>query len=250
MAPHTQGRFKEALDAYATELRLQPMKFKDKKLNERIEKVHGEKMLRFHAQRGRIFFMIDSLDSARAEITTAIDGMKASMIRRNWLFFTSRRRCSSALGMIEERDIVRSRREPRTALRSGGSRILRRAYSPRTTPLRRATRERARRDGSRGPARAWRTFASLQICGCARARTTRRGRGCAARKAIAADPWYGAPRLLLARIADVEQYTDEAIDEYRKYLAIASRTDYQYLVTKDRLSKLTSTVATTGPVKP
>jgi Tfp pilus assembly protein PilF len=63
------------------------------------------------------------------------------------------------------------------------------------------------------------------------------------RKAIALDPWYGAPHLLLARIADVEQYTDEAIAEYRTYLGLAAKTDLQLPVTKERLSKLTSTVA-------
>jgi Tfp pilus assembly protein PilF len=65
------------------------------------------------------------------------------------------------------------------------------------------------------------------------------------RKAIALDPWYGAPHLMLARIADVEQYTDGAIDEYRKYIAVAARTDVQLLVAKARLSELTATTAST-----
>jgi hypothetical protein len=64
-----------------------------------------------------------------------------------------------------------------------------------------------------------------------------------ARPHLALGPYYGAPHLLLARIADVEQYTDDAIAEYRSFLALASKTDLQLLVAKERLSKLTSTVA-------
>jgi predicted Zn-dependent protease len=65
------------------------------------------------------------------------------------------------------------------------------------------------------------------------------------RRAIELDPYYGAPHLLLARIADVEQYTDDAISEYRSYLKVASKTDRQLLVVKARLVALTSSVAST-----
>ena len=60
------------------------------------------------------------------------------------------------------------------------------------------------------------------------------------RKAIALDPWYGRPHLLMARIADVEQYTDDAITEYKAFLAVASKTDHQLLIARVRLSKLTT----------
>lgn len=68
------------------------------------------------------------------------------------------------------------------------------------------------------------------------------------RKAIALDPYYGAPHLLLALIADVEQYTDDAISEYTAYVAVASKKEEQLLVAKARLRELTASVAS-NPVK-
>jgi predicted Zn-dependent protease len=68
-------------------------------------------------------------------------------------------------------------------------------------------------------------------------------------KAIAADPFYSAPHLLLARMADVEQYTDDAVKEYQEYLAIAPKTDPDVAMARTRLTALTSTVAA-KPVAP
>ena len=64
-------------------------------------------------------------------------------------------------------------------------------------------------------------------------------------KSIAADQYYAAPRLLLARISDVEQYTEEAVKGYQDYVALAPRSDPQLATVKTRLVALTSTVATT-----
>jgi tetratricopeptide (TPR) repeat protein len=243
---YTQGRFNEALDAYAKELHLQPVKFKDKKINERAEKIHSAKMLTFHAERGRIFFMVDSLDSARAEITTAIDGMRAIDESKDpTILYQSKAMLMQSLGMIEERahHPQQARAAYSAALQedlafyAAHTRLAQLALADNDTTSALAEMDLAVQLAPGDPALRYRYADALVHA--------RRDGDAAAqlRKAIALDPWYGAPHLLLARIADVEQYTDDAIDEYRKYLAVASRTDYQYLVAKERLSKLTSTVA-------
>ena len=40
-------------------------------------------------------------------------------------------------------------------------------------------------------------------------------------KSVAADSFYAQPHMLLARMADVEQYTDDAVREYQIFLALA-----------------------------
>jgi Tfp pilus assembly protein PilF len=73
------------------------------------------------------------------------------------------------------------------------------------------------------------------------------------KKSIAADPYYAQPHMLLARMADLEQYTDDAVQEYQTFLALAPKSDPQTALAKTRLAELTSTVASTpvaAPSKP
>ena len=67
--------------------------------------------------------------------------------------------------------------------------------------------------------------------------------------AIAADPYYAAPHLLLARIADVEEYTDDAVSEYQRFTGLAVRSAPELSFVKGRLAALTTVVAT-SPSKP
>ena len=64
------------------------------------------------------------------------------------------------------------------------------------------------------------------------------------KKSIAADPFYAQPHMLLARMADVEDYREDAVQEYQLFLALAARSDPQVALAKTRLAALTSTVAT------
>jgi cytochrome c-type biogenesis protein CcmH/NrfG len=77
----------------------------------------------------------------------------------------------------------------------------------------------------------------------------RRDGGAAAqmKKAIALDPYYGAPHLMLALIADVEQYTDDAIGEYTAFVKVASRKDEHLRTAQARLKELNATVASNPP---
>ena len=63
------------------------------------------------------------------------------------------------------------------------------------------------------------------------------------KSAIAADPYFAAPHLLLARIADVEQYAQDAVGEYQQYAALAPRSDPQLSYVKGRIAALTPAVS-------
>ena len=242
---YTQGKFDDALRMYAEQLKAKPLPLMKKKDAERAWRSYYDALNQIHVERGRIFYMVDSLDSARVEMTQAIEGMRALDEARPVLLYQSKAVYLQALGMIHERahHPELAREAYGAALQEDLSSFAAHAYLARlqlaqgdTTgalsemdlaiqlqPADAALRYRyatilvqVRRDGD----------AAVQL-----------------RKAIALDPWYGAPHLLLARIADVEQYTDDAIAEYRAFLAVAAKTDLQLLVAKERLSKLTSTVA-------
>jgi predicted Zn-dependent protease len=57
-------------------------------------------------------------------------------------------------------------------------------------------------------------------------------------KSIAADSFYAPPHMLLARMADVEQYTEDAVKEYQLFLSLAARSDPQVALAKTRLAAL------------
>jgi predicted Zn-dependent protease len=63
-------------------------------------------------------------------------------------------------------------------------------------------------------------------------------------KSIAADPYYPAPHMLLARIADLEQYTDDAVHEYQQYVALSPTLDPQLALAQQRLAVLTKAATT------
>jgi len=71
---YTQGKFDDALRMYAEQLKAKPMPLTKKKDAERAWQAYYDAKIQIHAQRGLIFYMIDSLDSARAEMSTAIEG--------------------------------------------------------------------------------------------------------------------------------------------------------------------------------
>jgi tetratricopeptide (TPR) repeat protein len=66
------------------------------------------------------------------------------------------------------------------------------------------------------------------------------------RKTIALDPYYAAPHLLMASIADVEDYKDDAMSQYRSFISLAAKSDGNMPRAQDRLSKLIAS----APAKP
>ena len=189
--------------------------------------------------------MVDSLDSARSEMTKAIEGMRERDEAEPVLLYESKAMYLQALGMIHERA-----HHPALARDAYGA-ALQEDLSSFGAHAHLANLQLAQGDTT-GALTEMDLAIQLQPDDAAlryRYATilvqSKRDADAAAqlRKAIALDPWFGAPHLLLARIADVEQYTDEAIAEYRSYVALAAKSDTQLPIANDRLSTLTSTVA-------
>lgn len=242
---YSQGRFPEALGFYAQQLKV----LEDKKKNKK--KSYDDDASEIHAERARIFYLIGNMDSALTEMTTAMTEMRARDAKETVVLYESKAMYEQALGMIHEhaKHLDKAREAYGEALTedlsyyAAHSRMaqlelvagdtagavteldLAIQLQPKDPALRYAYAEAlvaARRDGE----------AASQLL-----------------EASALDPYYAPPHLLLARIADAEQYTDDAVSEYKSYIAVAARTDKQQLVAKARLAELTSTVAST-PAKP
>jgi tetratricopeptide (TPR) repeat protein len=238
----TEGRFADALAMYAEMLAAKPFPYKKKSDAERAARFHEAAVIQIHAARGRIFFMLDSLDSARAEISTAVEGMRARESNDDILLYESKAMFLQALGMIEERaqHLDRARDAYGAALQEDLSFFAAHSHLARLDLVQGDTAaaltemDLAVQLQPDDPALRFR-YAEVLV-------RARHDADAAAqlRKAIALDPWYGAPHLLMARIADVEQYTDDAIAEYRTFVGIASKTDHQLIIARNRLAALTA----------
>lgn len=237
---YAETRLPDALAAYAKELN-------DKGRN---KKSHAEGDSEIHAERARIFYLLGNMDSARTEMTAAVDGMRARDAKDVVLLYESKAMYEQSLGMIQEHA-----NHPDEAREAYGQ-ALTEDLSYYAAHSRMAQLELAKGDTA-GALTELDLAIQLQPNDpalrytYARALVIARHDGDAATqliKAAAMDPYYSAPHLLLARIADAEQYTDDAVTEYQKYAAIASRSDPELPDARARLAKLTATVA--GVEKP
>jgi len=206
--------------------------------------------IELHAQRGKIFYLLDNMDSAATEMSAALDGMREHDDKELTFFYHSKAMYQESLGMIYQR--------------SNKMELAREAYGhalEEDLSFYAAHTHLAQLDLARHDTAGALTEMDLAVqlnpddpvvrYSYAEILVHAKRDGDAAvqlRKAIALDPYYGAPHLLLALIADVEQYTDDAISEYTAYVAVASKKDQQLLVAKGRLRELTATVAS-NPVK-
>lgn len=205
----------------------------------------------YHAQRGQIFFLLGKMDSAETEMSAALDGMRLREDSSQVLFYRSKAIYEQALGMIYQRanKVDKARDAYGHALEEDLS-----FYA--------AHRNLAQLDLARGDTTG--ALAEMDIAvqlspsepalryQYAEVLVHAKRDGDAAaqlNKAIALDPYYGAPHLMLALIADVEQYTDDAIREYRSYIAVASRTDEHLRMARARLKELTAGIAS-NPTNP
>lgn len=205
----------------------------------------------FHAQRGRIFYLLGDMDSAQAEISSSLEGMRAREDTAQVLFYLSKAMYEYALGMIYQRaNKVDQARE-------AYGRALEEDLSFYAAHNNLAFLDLARHDTAGAIAEmdlAVQLNPNDPVLRYHDAKVliyARRDAEAAVelRRSIALDPYYSAPRLMLALLADVEQYPDAAISEYRGYVAVASRTDQQLKVAQTRLKELTATVAS-NPAKP
>jgi tetratricopeptide (TPR) repeat protein len=241
-ASYSDGRFKDALDAYAKQLQTL-----DKTKNRKNKKEHDDDASEIHAERSRIFYLLGNMDSALTEMTAAVAGMRERDAKDLVVLYESKAMYDQSLGMIHEQ--AKHADEAREAY----GQALQEDLSYYAAHTRMAMLQLAQGDTTNAL-----TEMDLAVqlepndpvlrYNYAMALVTAHRDGDAATqlmKAAEADPYFAAPHLLLARIADVEQYADDAVREYQQFLALSPKGDPQVAIARTRVSALTSTVAST-----
>ena len=198
-----------------------------------------------HADRSRFFYMIDNMDSARAEMQSAIDGRRKRDSASTVILYESKALYEQSLGIIYERqkNVEEARQAYERALTEDLSDY---AAHARLSALQLAA----------GDTTSAMTEMNLAVqlvpddpvlhyeYALALVQTRHDAEASdQLRKSIAADSYYAAPHLLLAIIANVEQFDDQALAEFQRFVALAPRTDPQEGYAKDQIAKLTSKLA-------
>jgi Flp pilus assembly protein TadD len=238
---YAQGRFPEALEGYAKQL-----KTLERTKNKRNKRDHEDDASEIHAERSRIFYLIGNMDSALTEMNSAMAGLRERDAKETVILYESKAMYDQSLGMIHEKakhpDLAREAYAH--ALEEDLS-----YYSAHT--------KMAMLQLQQGDTTSALTEMDLAVqlqpndpvlrYGYATALIRARRDGDAAtqlKKSIAADSFYAQPHLLLARMADIEEYKEDAVNEYQLFLALAARSDPQVALARTRLAALMSTVAT------
>lgn len=242
-ASYAQGRLPEALEAYAKQL-----KDLDRTKNKRNKRDHEDDASEIHAERARIFYLLGNMDSSLTEMTAAMAGLRERDAKETVILYESKAMYDQSLGMIHEQakhpDLAREAYahalEEDLSYFSAHTKMamLQLAQGDTTSAL--TEMDLAIQLQPNDPALRYDyAVALIQARRDADAVTQ-------LMKSIEVDPFYAAPRLLLARIADAEQYTDEAVKEYNDYVAIASKSDPQVAAARSRVSALQATVASSS----
>jgi tetratricopeptide (TPR) repeat protein len=238
---YAEGRLPDALDAYAKQLH-------DKGRN---KKDHEENDSEIHADRARIFYQMGNMDSARSELTAAIAGMRERDKKSTVILYESKAMYEQSLGMINERS-----NKPDDAREAYGQALTEDlsyyAAHSHLAQLQLAQGDTATAVSEMELAVQLQPNDPMLRYGYAVILVKAKRDGDAAGqllKAIAADPYYAAPHLMLARMADIEEYTDDAVSEYQRYISLAAKNDPELPTARDRLTKLSATVAS-APAKP
>ena len=237
---YAEGRLPDALDGFAKQLH-------DKGRN---KKNHEENDSEIHADRARVFYQMGNMDSARAELTAAIAGFRENDKKDVVILYESKAMYEQSLGMIEERasKIDEAREAYGQALTEDLSYYS--AHSHLAQLQLKAGDTTAAVTEMDLAVQLQPNDAALRYGYAVMLVQAKRDADAVQQlmKSIAADPYYAAPRLLLARISDVEEYTEEAVKGYQEYVALAPKSDPQLPMVKTRLVALSKTVAST-PVK-
>ena len=242
---YVEGRFPEALDEYATQL-----KDVEHTKPTRTNRDHEDDASEIHSQRARIFYILGNFDSSLTEMTAAIAGARARDAKEPGILYESKAIYDESLGMIHEKA------KHMDLAREAYAHALEDDLSYFTAHTKMAMLQLAQGDTTGAlaeldvavqlepgdPVLRY-TYAMALI-------QSRRDADAVSqlKKSIAIDPFYPAPRLLLARIADAEQYTDDAVREYGEYMALAPKSDPQVAAVHSRLGALQA--ATASPSAP
>jgi tetratricopeptide (TPR) repeat protein len=254
---YSAGRFQAALDAYAFQLDASnlfgepPVKknptAKEKEYAAAVKVGLAFQRVDMHAKRARIFYHLHELDSASAEMATAISILQSQDSGTAQPIYLSKAIFEQSLGMIYEHD-----RRANLAREAYG-RALQEDLANYSAHSRLAMLELEQGDTTnalsdvdlavqlepRDPALRLR-YAKVLLNAGHDAEAAQQ-----LRKAISLDPYYGPPHLLLATMGDLENYTSDAIAEYQRYIALAARSDPQLPRVQARLAKLTAGLAST-----
>jgi tetratricopeptide (TPR) repeat protein len=242
-ASYTQGRFPEALDAYAKQL-----KELDRTKNKRNKREHEDDASEIHASRARIFYILGNTDSSLAEMTAAMAGLRDRDAKETVILYESKAMYEQSLGMIHEKaqhaDLAREAYahalEEDLAYYSAHTKMAMLQLAKGDTTNAFTELDLAIQLQPNDPALRY-SYAVALI-------QARRDADAVTQlmKSIEVDPYYVAPRLLLARIADAEQYTEDAVREYSEYVALAPKADPQVAAVRTRLAALQATVASSS----
>jgi tetratricopeptide (TPR) repeat protein len=234
---YADGRLQEALQGYAKELSYNGWTRREKAI------ISGS----VHATRARIFYTLGNMDSARTEMSAAVTAMRDRDrdAKEIVILYQSKAMYEQSLGMIDERQARTD--SARSAYEEALQEDL--AYYPAHARL-------AQLQLAKGDTTSALTELDLAVQLQPNNASVRYayanalvqvGRDADAaqqlKAAIAADPYYAAPHLLLARIADVEQYTEDAMAEYQRYVGCAARAAPELAYAKGRLAALATAVA-------
>jgi Tfp pilus assembly protein PilF len=244
---YSMGRFPEALEQYAKQL-----KDLERTKNKRNKRDHEDDASEIHAERARIFYLIGNMDSSLTEMNAAMTGLRERDAKETVILYESKAMYDQSLGMIHEQakhfDLARESYahalEEDLSYFSAHTKLamLQLAQGDTTSAL--TEMDLAVQLQPNDPVLRY-NYATVLI------RARRDGEAATQlTKAIAADPFYPAPHFLMARIADVEQYTEDAVKEYQQYISLTTKTDPQVAAAQTRLTALTSTVATTPAAPP
>jgi tetratricopeptide (TPR) repeat protein len=244
---YSMGRFPEALEQYAKQL-----KDLERTKNKRNKRDHEDDASEIHAERARIFYLIGNMDSSLTEMNAAMAGLRERDAKETVILYESKAMYDQSLGMIHEQakhfDLARESYahalEEDLSYFSAHTKLamLQLAQGDTTSAL--TEMDLAVQLQPNDPVLRY-NYATVLI------RARRDGEAATQlTKAIAADPFYPAPHFLMARIADVEQYTEDAVKEYQQYISLTTKTDPQVAAAQTRLTALTSTVATTPAAPP
>ena len=237
-AAYADGRMQEALAGYGKDLTYRGWSKKTRAL------ATGD----IHAIRARIFYVLGNLDSARTEMTAAVSAMRERDTTERVILYRSKAMYEQSLGMVFERQ------SQMDSARDAYGQALQEDLSYFPAHARLAQMALAKGDTTTALTEldlvvqlqpkdvVARYEYAVALVGT--------GHDAAAaaqlKSAIAADPYFAAPHLLLARIADVEQYAQDAADEYQQYVALAPRSDPNLPFVKGRLSALAAAVSSTA----
>jgi tetratricopeptide (TPR) repeat protein len=249
---YAHAQFPEALQQYAKQLTTL-----EKTKTKRNKREHEDDASEIHAERARIFYLIGNMDSSLTEMSAAIQGLSERDAKETVVLYESKAMYDQSIGMIHEKakhpDLAREAYahalEEDLSYYSAHARMASLQLASGDTANAISEMELAVQLQPNDPVLLY-SYATTLI------RARRDGEAATQLgKSVAADSFYAQPHMLLARMADVEQYTEEAVKEYRQFLSLAARSDPQVPLAKTRLTALTATVAeapasTPAAVKP